>query len=355
MVAALLASLVALTIPQVLRWLVDGPLSTGDPSAVVAGRAPRRRVSVRPRPSSSRSAAGSCSPPAPTSRRGCATRCTRSSQDLPVAFHDRWPSGQLLSRAVSDLEPHPPLAVVRHRAARRQRRDDRRRLRHPDRAGTGCSALIFLVCSIPLWIYGFVFEGKYSVDRAPQPGPGRRPGDRRRGVGSRHPRAEGVRPRQARAQELRVAGRAVARHRDREGEGHRRHLALAAAGPRCRVRHLPGGRRVARVPGAADGRRAGRVLRDGDRAAVPDRVDRLPAVDDLRHAHGGRPLLRGASTRSTRSPIPREPKKIQRAARRAGLRRRALPLPGLAGALPGPAERHRASRSSRARRWRWSA
>ena len=24
-------------------------------------------------------------------------------QDLPVAFHDRWPSGQLLSRAVSDL------------------------------------------------------------------------------------------------------------------------------------------------------------------------------------------------------------------------------------------------------------
>ena len=24
-------------------------------------------------------------------------------QDLPVTFHDRWPSGQLLSRAVSDL------------------------------------------------------------------------------------------------------------------------------------------------------------------------------------------------------------------------------------------------------------
>ena len=24
-------------------------------------------------------------------------------QDLPVAFHDRWPSGQLLSRAVADL------------------------------------------------------------------------------------------------------------------------------------------------------------------------------------------------------------------------------------------------------------
>ena len=24
-------------------------------------------------------------------------------QDLPVSFHDRWPSGQLLSRAVSDL------------------------------------------------------------------------------------------------------------------------------------------------------------------------------------------------------------------------------------------------------------
>ena len=29
--------------------------------------------------------------------------CTRQLQDLPVAFHDRWPSGQLLSRAISDL------------------------------------------------------------------------------------------------------------------------------------------------------------------------------------------------------------------------------------------------------------
>ena len=50
-----------------------------------------------------------------------------------------------------------------------------------------------------------------------QPGPGRRPRDRRRGVGARHPRAEGVRPRQARADQLPRAGRGAARHRDREG------------------------------------------------------------------------------------------------------------------------------------------
>ena len=84
-------------------------------------------------------------------------------QDLPVAFHDRWPSGQLLSRAVSDLNLIRRwisfgivLLVVNvdH---------DRRRLRHPDRLELAARARSSCVCSIPLWIYGFIFEGKYSV------------------------------------------------------------------------------------------------------------------------------------------------------------------------------------------------
>ena len=83
-------------------------------------------------------------------------------QDLPVAFHDRWQSGQLLSRAVSDLN------LIRRWIS------------------FGLVLLIvniitiligivvllnwsiwlgllFFVTSIPIWVYGYVFEKKYSV------------------------------------------------------------------------------------------------------------------------------------------------------------------------------------------------
>jgi len=79
-----------------------------------------------------------------------------------VAFHDKWQSGQLLSRSMSDL------GLIRRWLA----------------FGvvllvvniatvligfvvlffwSWMLGLVFLVCSIPLWIYGFVFENKYSV------------------------------------------------------------------------------------------------------------------------------------------------------------------------------------------------
>jgi len=89
-------------------------------------------------------------------------------QDLPVAFHDRWPSGQLLSRAVSDL------GLLR------------RWLSFGVVLFTGnlitiivgliilftfnfWLGLIFFVATIPIWIAGFLFEGKYkSVARLSQ-------------------------------------------------------------------------------------------------------------------------------------------------------------------------------------------
>lgn len=102
MVASLGASAVALIIPQVLEWVVDGPLSSGDEAqiwiagalvlglgvaeaALIAARrvlvlVPNTRVEARMR-----------------------NALYAKLQDLPVAFHDRWPSGQLLSRSVSDL------------------------------------------------------------------------------------------------------------------------------------------------------------------------------------------------------------------------------------------------------------
>jgi ATP-binding cassette, subfamily B, bacterial len=161
MFAALLAGLVALAIPQVLQVLVDGPLSHGDPSqiwpavivvlalgVVEAIMIALRRWFV-------------LNPGTHVEARLRNSLYSRL-QDLPVTFHDRWPSGQLLSRAVSDLNLIRRwisfglvLLVVNFLTI-----------------AIGfvilvsmnwILGLIFLVCSIPLWIYGYVFEDKYST------------------------------------------------------------------------------------------------------------------------------------------------------------------------------------------------
>ncbi|MDT7702242.1 MAG: ATP-binding cassette, subfamily bacterial [Pseudonocardiales bacterium] len=101
-VAALASSLAALAIPLVTRRIVDGPIARGDlgslPSLVLGVLAFglleallllwRRRLVARP-----------------TTLIEATMRADLYAhlQDLPVAFHDRWPSGQLLSRAVQDL------------------------------------------------------------------------------------------------------------------------------------------------------------------------------------------------------------------------------------------------------------
>ncbi|WP_144760382.1 ABC transporter ATP-binding protein [Curtobacterium sp. 9128] len=161
MAAAMGASLVALAIPYVLQWLVDGPLSSKDDAQIwPAGLgvlalgvleaffiASRRRMVMRP------------STRIETSMRNA---LYAKLQDLPVAFHDRWESGQLLSRSVSDL------SLIRRWLA----------------FGVvllvvnivtiivgfvvlftfgWLLGLIFLVASIPLWINGLLFERKYSV------------------------------------------------------------------------------------------------------------------------------------------------------------------------------------------------
>ncbi len=100
--AALIASLAGLLIPLVLKQIVDGPVSHHDagelwgPAALllVLGLAEalffgvRRWVLARPLSGVERNM-----------RAALYARLQR----LPVAFHDRWPSGQLLSRATSDM------------------------------------------------------------------------------------------------------------------------------------------------------------------------------------------------------------------------------------------------------------
>ncbi|MFB7268933.1 ABC transporter ATP-binding protein [Streptomyces sp. NPDC056244] len=99
---AIVASCLSLVFPLVLKWMVDGPVTDGDPGGVWLGALAllllgiveavlfgfRRWLVARP-----------------LSSVEAAMRADlyRHLQRLPVAFHDRWPSGQLLSRATTDL------------------------------------------------------------------------------------------------------------------------------------------------------------------------------------------------------------------------------------------------------------
>ena len=83
-------------------------------------------------------------------------------QDLPVAFHDRWPSGQLLSRAISDLH------LIRRWlsfglvlfVANLVTIIVGLFLLFTFNFWLG---LIFFVATIPIWVVGFLFEKKYKV------------------------------------------------------------------------------------------------------------------------------------------------------------------------------------------------
>ncbi|MFJ4035805.1 MULTISPECIES: ABC transporter ATP-binding protein [Streptomyces] len=99
---AVVASCLGLVIPLVLKWMVDGPVAARDPAGVWLGAlyllligvaeallfGLRRWLVARP-------LAGV--------EAGMRADLYRRLQRLPVAFHDRWPSGQLLSRGTGDL------------------------------------------------------------------------------------------------------------------------------------------------------------------------------------------------------------------------------------------------------------
>ncbi|MER7950899.1 ABC transporter ATP-binding protein [Streptomyces sp. NPDC096079] len=99
---AIVASCLSLVIPLVLKWLVDGPVADRDPGGVWLGAlyllllgiaeavlfGYRRWLVARPLSS--------------VEARMRADLFARL-QRLPIAFHDRWASGQLLSRGTTDL------------------------------------------------------------------------------------------------------------------------------------------------------------------------------------------------------------------------------------------------------------
>jgi ATP-binding cassette subfamily B protein len=101
--AAVLGSMLAgLTIPLVIQRILDGPVASGDTGGLVwlvvlvaaLGATEAMLFFVRRRLISG-----------PSTRAEAQLRddLYRHLQRLPIAFHDRWQSGQLLSRAVSDL------------------------------------------------------------------------------------------------------------------------------------------------------------------------------------------------------------------------------------------------------------
>ncbi|MCO4255340.1 ABC transporter ATP-binding protein [Pseudarthrobacter cellobiosi] len=103
LLCALLASVVALTIPQVLRVLVNESLKPGGASdavwtaavvILVLGIAEAGLVALRRQ---------FVINPATTVETQMRVSLYGHLQDLTVSFHDRWGSGQLLSRAMTDL------------------------------------------------------------------------------------------------------------------------------------------------------------------------------------------------------------------------------------------------------------
>ncbi|MEV7087955.1 ABC transporter transmembrane domain-containing protein [Streptomyces sp. NPDC093085] len=101
-VVATVASSLGLVMPLVLKWLVDGPVRDRDPGGVWLGALVLLALGVAEallfglrrwlvaRPLAGVEAA-------------MRADLYRHLQRLPVAFHDRWPSGQLLSRGTTDL------------------------------------------------------------------------------------------------------------------------------------------------------------------------------------------------------------------------------------------------------------
>ncbi|MFF4186479.1 ABC transporter transmembrane domain-containing protein [Streptomyces sp. NPDC001691] len=99
---AIVASCLGLVIPLVLKWIVDGPVADRDPGGVWLGALYllllglaeaalfgfRRWLVARPLASV---------------EADMRADLYRHVQRLPVAFHDRWASGQLLSRGTTDL------------------------------------------------------------------------------------------------------------------------------------------------------------------------------------------------------------------------------------------------------------
>jgi ATP-binding cassette subfamily B protein len=158
---ALAAAVISLMIPIALEWVVGGPIASGDTRAVVWGAVAvlglallealmvylRRWLVLGP---------------ATLVEYDIRRTFYDRLQHLPVAFHDRWQSGQLLSRMMQDISLIRRwmafglillvvniLTVVIGAVLLFQ--------------WHWALALVFVASGVPLWIQGFLFEKEYGT------------------------------------------------------------------------------------------------------------------------------------------------------------------------------------------------
>jgi ATP-binding cassette, subfamily B, bacterial len=167
MVAAIAAHLFALAIPQFLRDLVNSLKDNGTAETLIPavlfvlllGLLEGLAVLLR---------RWLVLTPGTHVEAGLRAKIYSKLQDLPVSFHDKWPSGQLLSRATGDL------SLIRRWLS----------FGLVLFVANGLTiivglailftfhwmlGLIFFICSIPIWVKGFQFERNYhSVARLSQ-------------------------------------------------------------------------------------------------------------------------------------------------------------------------------------------
>ncbi|QEO09312.1 ABC transporter ATP-binding protein [Protaetiibacter larvae] len=153
--------IVSLSVPVVLQWIIDGPLASGDTSqlwpaagvVLALGVAEGGLIMVR---------RWLVLTPSTHIEAGMRGSLYAKLQDLPVAFHDRWQSGQLLSRAMGDLGTirrwlafgaillvGNVLVII---------------------IGFGILfvwswqlGLLFLIASLPMWFVSYRFERRFSI------------------------------------------------------------------------------------------------------------------------------------------------------------------------------------------------
>jgi len=159
-VAAVAAHMFALAIPQVLRDLINDLANSGTLDflywmvliVLVMGVLEAFMVLLR---------RWLVLTPGTYVEAGLRSKLYEKLQDLPVSFHDRWPSGQLLSRATQDLSlirrwlsfgvvllVANAITIVVGLAVLF--------------SFSWILGLIFFVVSIPIWIQGYRFEAKYG-------------------------------------------------------------------------------------------------------------------------------------------------------------------------------------------------
>ena len=161
MFAALGGHMLALSIPQVLRDLINGLKTIGTVEAllplvfIVLGLGILEAVMVLLR-------RWLVLTPGTHVEAGMRAKLYAKLQDLPVAFHDKWPSGQLLSRATGDL------SLIRRWLS----------FGLVLLVANGITlivgfvilisfnlvlGIIYFAISIPIWVIGFNFEKKYHT------------------------------------------------------------------------------------------------------------------------------------------------------------------------------------------------